>query len=233
MYLKSSVSRFSVFTLVVLMAVAVAVLAGPRVKASFRFLPVSRAMEGYLESRELPSSRMLTLIRFTEDSIALQDHYRFHDGLSFLYYLRGLDIHTPALERRPAYRRSEAEAIETVRQAPAQPEAWLRIASVRSILRDEPETIIQPWKMSVFTGRTHSTLLVPRLEVALPYLAHMDGESRSMLKDQLLLAWQLKPRELLRILKSHDPQLLAAGELLEGTHPALLMEMEDGLEKVR
>lgn len=216
-----------------LLAAATVALAWPRFKASYRFLPVDLATERYYETREIPSHRMLTLIGFAQQALAWHDHYRFHDGLSFLHYLRGIDIYTPALERRDAYRAAEAEALETVRRAPAQPEAWLRIATVRSVLRDEPDAVLEPWRMSVFTGRTHSTLMAPRVGIALPYLGHLDAEGRSILRDQMLLAWSLRPRELLRELKARDPRLERSRELLRDFAPAALAEMEERIEKAR
>jgi hypothetical protein len=222
-----------VVMLAALAGVALLTLAVPRMKASLRFLPVDLAIEVYYQEREIPTRRILTLIGFAEQAIAHHDHYRYHDGLSFLYYLRGLDRYTPALERRPAYRESEAQAIETVKRAPAQPEAWLRIATVRSVLRDEPDTVIEPWKMSIFTGRTHSTLLVPRVEIGLPLTGQMDAEATAMLRDQLLLAWELKPVELLRALKQHDPGLARTRALAGNINPAAVTEMEARIEKVR
>jgi hypothetical protein len=233
MQLKSQTSRLSVLALAVFLALGTLVLAWPRLQASVRFLPVEHAIERYHEAREIPTHRMLTLIEFAREALALHDHYRYHDGLSFLHYLRGLDIYTPALERRDAYRAAEAEAIETLRRAPAQPEAWLRIATVRSILRDEPEMVLEPWRMSIYTGRTHSTLMAPRVGIALPYLDYLDAEGRSMLRDQMLLAWSLKPVELLRELKARDPRLVRSRLLLEPIAPGALAEMEERIEKVR
>ena len=196
-------------------------------------MPVDLAIERYYQDREIPSHRMLTLLGFSNQAIAYHDHYRYYEGLSFLHYLRGLDIYPPALERRTEYRKAEAAAIEAVKRAPAQPETWLRIATVRSILRDEPETVLEPWKMSIFTGRTHSTLMVPRVGVGLPLLEFMDGESRSMLRDQLLLAWTLKPDDLLRTLKQSDRELERTRALIGARDPAALTEMETRIEKVR
>ena len=233
MHLKTRLSQLNVLALAAVLALATLTLAWPRLMASYRFLPVDIAIERYYQDGEIPTHRMLTLIGFAGQALAWHDHYRYHDGLSFLHFLRGLDIYTPALERRDAYRSAEAEAIETLRGAPAQPEAWLRVATVRSILRDEPEAVIAPWRMSVFTGRTHSTLLAPRVGIALPYLESMDAETRSMLRDQLLLAWTLKPGELLRELKTRDPLLQRTRDLIGGTAPAALTEMEARIEKVR
>lgn len=228
--------RFSaIFSLLLaaLLALSTLALAWPRMKASFRFLPVERAIDGYYESREIPTGRMLTLLGFASDAIGHHDHYRYHDGKSMLHYLRGLDIYTPALERRGEYRNAEREAIETVQRAPAQPEAWLRIATVRAILRDEPERVIEPWKMSIFTGRTHSTLMVPRVAVGLPLVEVMDPEARGMLRDQLLLAWALKPNDLLRDLKQVDPRLDFTRGLIAVNDPDALAAMEARIEKVR
>ena len=233
MYLKSRTTQLSVFSLVALLALATLSLAWPRLKASYRFLPVDLAIERYYEERLIPSHRLLTLLRFANEALTYHEHYRYFDGLSFLHYLRGIDIYTPALERRGEYRKAEAAAIETVRRVPAQPEAWLRIATVRSILRDEPEAVIEPWRMSVFTGRTHSTLMVPRVSVGLPLLDSMDNESRSMLRDQLLLAWALKPKDLLSTLKQSDPSLEKTRALIGNRDPAALAEMEARIEKVR
>ena len=218
--------------LAMLLGLILLYLAWPRMQASYRFLPVDIAIERYFDNREIPSRRILTLIGFAGEAIGHHDHYRYHNGLSLLYYLRGLDIHTPALERRAAYRSAETEAMETVKRAPAQPEAWLRMAMVRMVLRDEPEEVIEPWKMSIFTGRTHSTLLVPRTTIGLDYLGFLDRESRSMLRDQLLLAWAMKPVELLRMLKTNDPGLEKSGALLGNTAPATLLEMEERIEKI-
>jgi hypothetical protein len=225
----------SVFTFVLaaLLALATLSLAWPRMKASYRFLPVDLAIGRYYESREIPTGRMLTLAGFANDAIVRHDHYRYHDGLSFLYYLRGLDIYTPALERRSAYRQAETEALAVVQRAPAQPEAWLRLATVRMILRDEPEAILDPWKMSIFTGRTHSTLLAPRVGIGLAIVDAMDSEARSMLRDQLLLAWSLKPNDLLRELKQADPRLEHTRALVSATDPSALSEMEERIEKIR
>lgn len=218
---------------IALLAGALLALALPRMKASLRFLPVDQAIDHYYADRDIPSHRMVTLIEFARQAIDYHDHYRYHDGLSLLYYLRGIDIHTPALERREQYVRAELEAVEVVKRAPAQPQAWLRMATVRSILHDEPENVLAPWRMSVFTGRTHSTLVAPRIGVALPYLRFMDAETRGMLRDQILLCWDMKPGELVEVLAASDRQLAATRELLGNTAPAVLNELEARIEKNR
>jgi hypothetical protein len=230
---KLKLKRISIVALATLSALLLLALCWPRLQASYRFLPVDLAIERYYDDREIPSRRLLTLMKFARQAIGYHDHYRYHDALSLLHYLRAIDLRTPALERRDAYRLAEAEAVETVKRAPAQPEAWLRISTVRAILHEEADDVIETWKMSVFTGRTHSTLMVPRIDIGLPYLEFMDAETRSMLRDQLLLAWGLKPNDLLRVLKIRDPGLEKTHGLLGLSNPSEIGEMEVRLEKIR
>ena len=214
-------------------ALSVLALAWPRLQASFRYLPVEIAIKRYYATREIPSDRLPVLIRFSEQAVADHDHYRYHDGLSLLHYLRAVDPFTPALERREAYRQAEAEAMASLQRAPAQSSVWLRLATMRWILHDEPETIIQPWKMSIFTGRTDSALFGSRVEMGLAHREFMDAEAVAMLRDQLLLTWRARPSTLVRVLVRRDPQLTVTRGLLEGTDPTALAEMEAWIAKLR
>jgi len=230
---SSKATRIIQLGTIALVALFVLALSWPRLQASFRYLPVDIAIKRYFQDRQIPSDRLEVLIRFATESIAHHDHYRYHNGLSLLHYLRGLDINTPALQRRDAYRTSEAEAITTLQRAPAQPSAWMRLANIRWILHDEPEKIISPWKMSIFTGRMDSTLISPRVEIGLAHRQNMDQEAEAMLRDQLLLAWRLQPGTFIKVLSRRDPTLSLTRELVQNTDPAALAEMEAWLEKLR
>ena len=229
----ASYRKILVLFAMALLALWVLALSWPRFLASVRYQPVDTALARYYADNEIPSDRLLVLIRFANEAIGIHDHYRFHDGLSQLHYLRGLDPQTAARERRDAYRQAEAEAVSSLTQAPAQPGAWLQLATVRWILRDEPERVIEPWKMSIFTGRTHSSLYSRRVEMGLAHRAFLDAESVAMLRDQLLLAWRARPGVLAQVLARRDPQLSVTRGLLEASDPAALNEMEAWLEKLR
>lgn len=226
-------ARLFVLVPLALLSLAVLLLSWPRFQASFRFLPVDIALKRYHDDQQIPTDRLPVLIRFAEQAISRDDHYRFHDGLSELHLLRALDPYTPALERRPAYRLAEQQAVEALQRAPAQPAAWLRLATIRWVLRDEPETIIPPWKMSVFTGRTQASLLNRRVEIGLAFFNELDQEGILMLRDQLLLAWRIRPGALARILLRRDRDLAVTRRLVLDTDPATLAEMEAQLEKLR
>ena len=226
-------ARYFILATAGLLAILVLSLSWPRFQASFRYLPVDIAISRYYIDHEIPSYRLAILVEFAQQAIGYHDHYRYHEGLSVLHYLQALDPYTPALERRPAYRLAESEAIASLQVAPAQAATWLRLATVRWILHDEPEDIIGPWKMSIFTGRTISTQFANRVDIGLSQHEFMDAEAVAMLRDQLLLGWRAQQRSLVRILARRDRDLVVARELLAETDPLALADMEAWLEKLR
>jgi hypothetical protein len=123
--------------------------------------------------------------------------------------------------------------MKSLKLAPSQPAAWLRLATVRWVLRDEPDTIIQPWKMSIFTGRTNASLLNRRVEIGLAFSGELDSEGISMLRDQLLLAWRIRSGALVPVLDRRDPELVTVRALLADNDPTTLAEMEERLERLR
>ena len=231
--MKSRASKATLLLSLVLLAGFLLGLAWPRFQASFRYLPVDRAIDRYYVSREIPSNRLEVLIRFAEQAIDYNDHYRYYDGLSTLHLLRAQDINTPALERRGAYESAEREAKASVERAPAQPAAWLRLATIRWILHDEPEAVISAWKMSAYTGRTDSSLMAQRVAIGLAFFSFLDDEGMGLLRDQLLLAWRLQPGSLMSVLSRTDRQLIVTRQLVKNIDPDALMELEMWLERVR
>ena len=226
-------TRYLILAAAGLLALLVLSLSWPRFQASFRYLPVDIAISRYYTDHEIPSNRLAILVEFAQQAIGYHDHYRYHEGLSALHYLQALDPYTPALERRPAYRLAESEAIASLQVAPAQAATWLRLATIRWILHDEPEDIIGPWKMSIFTGRTISTQFANRVDIGLSQREFMDAEAVAMLRDQLLLGWRVQQRSLVRILARRDRDLVVTRELLTEMDPLALADMEAWLEKLR
>jgi hypothetical protein len=229
----SAGSKWPLLLAVVLIAFAVASLAWPRFLASVRYLPVELAIRNYYVSGEMPSDRLPVLVRFATEAVEYQDHYRFHDGLSTLQVLRALDYKTRALERRPAYVSALGSAEQALLRAPAKPATWLRLASVRWILHEEPETIVDAWKMSIFTGRIHTDLLARRVELGLAHFAYLDEEGTAMLRDQLLLAWKLRPNQLMPIFNRRDRELQITRYMLTDVDPSTLSEIEAWIEARR
>lgn len=210
-------------------AIALLTLSWPRLQASLSYLPVDTALKNYYASREIPSQQLPGLIERSRQAIARHDHYRYRDGLSILYYLRGLDEHSPTRERRPAFERAIAEAQNVVAAAPARPMVWQRIARTHALLGHGPDKIIAPLKMSIYAGRVEPTLLIGRLELGYRYLAVLDDEAQGLLRDQTLLGWKLQPRQLIRAIEQGRVGWQGMRNLLGGRNDRVLQEMEASL----
>ena len=135
---------------------AVLALSWPRFQASFRFLPVDIALQRYYADQKIPTDRLPVLVGFAGQAIARNDHYRYRDGLSVLHYLRALDPYTPALQRRPAYRLAETEAMASLRQARRQ-RGEPRVIRRRRRIRFSSESFFIFWSVRTVSGAVFSS----------------------------------------------------------------------------
>ena len=204
-------------------------LAWPRLQASLLYLPVDTAISNYWNKRETPSSQLQGLQQRAEDSIAIYPHYRYWDGLSFLYYLEGGDSSNSLNERRQAFENSIEAATVSLERAPSQPRAWFRIASARAWLKYPPEEVTAALKMAIYSGRVDPSLFMARLILGMSYLTRMDEEGVALMRDQALLAWQLQPRAVTKALKSEALRISQIEYLLADAHSDVLAEMEASL----
>ncbi|MFT5141351.1 MAG: hypothetical protein ACI9CB_003025 [Rhodothermales bacterium] len=228
----SNMSVKSSFLLIMVGASAISLfsISWPRLNASLTYLPVDTAIKNYYATREIPTLQLPGLITQARKAIEKHDHYRYHDGLSALYYLRGTDDLSPTLERQSALEQAIAEAEISVSISPARPMTWQRIAQTHDLLRHSSDTIIAPLKMSIYAGRVEPTLLLGRLELGYKYLDGLDEETKGLLLDQTLVTWKLKPRELTSAIKNQRILRQGVAQLLSNTNEQQLHEMEASLE---
>lgn len=205
-------------------------LAWPRLHAALLFLPVDTAINNYYETGETPTQQLEGLQRRARESIAVHPHHRYHDGLSLLHFLAAADPANPLHRRRQSFERSIEAASESLRRAPAQPRAWLRIAQARAWLRYPPDEVIAGLKMAVYTGRVEPSMFMTRLALGLSYLPRMDGEGRAMMRDQVLLAWQLRRGEFVRSVRAGEVKLRPVGQLLAEAHGEILDEIRSSTD---
>ena len=214
-------------SLVLVAAAFLVYLAWPRLHASLRYLPVDTAINRYYDTADVPALQLEGLQQRAADAIGIHPHHRYWDGLSLLHYLQATDTDNPLHKRREAFEESITAAEASLRRAPAQPRAWLRIAQARSWLRYPPEQVIEALKMAIYTGRVEPSMFLTRLALGLAYMPRMDGEALAMLRDQVLLAWQLQPRLLANALKNGDLRLDPLVQLLTGAHDTVLEDIRE------
>ena len=220
------------YTLVLLIGVMVFVLLSlswPRLRASVRYLPVDTAISKYWETREVNTPQLDALIERAREAIALHDHYRYWEGLSELQILSGQDMGKPYWQRRQILEQSLLSTGEVVRRAPAKPRAWLRIARVMAFLAYPKDEVISAWKMSVLTGRVEPTLMLARLELGFLYFDGLDNESLALLRDQAVLTWAVRKRQVLKRVQNGSLDFDRMREVLSDHNQDIISEMESYL----
>ncbi len=228
---KAPLSRYALVLIAAVTVVVLLSLAWPRLQASLRYLPVDTALSKYWQTRQPDKPQLPGLIERAQQAIGLYDHYRYWEGLSALQLLSGQDQDMPYWQRRQMLKQSIASALEVVQRAPAQPQAWLRIARTRAFLGAAAEDILPAWKMSVLTGRVEPTLMLARLELGFGYYGLLDEESLALLRDQTVLTWAVQPRGLVQSLQSGRLDIGLLRNLLEGRQAGMLVDMEAQLAK--
>lgn len=208
-------------------AAALVWLAWPRLHASVLYLPVDTALARFQATREMPAAQIEGLLGRVGEVAAIHPHYRYLDGASRLHYLRAREPATAPWLREPALHQAVLAAEASLRRAPAQPYAWLRIAQARAARGGgAPESVVAPLKMSVFTGRVEPTLLLQRVELGYAYLPQLDAEARALLRDQTVLAWRVDERGFRARLAAGAIAGARLREVLGETQPAILDALE-------
>ena len=199
----------------------------PRLQASLLYLPVDTAINRYYDQGAIDTAQLPGLQQRARDAIAAHPHHRYWDGLSLLHFLQAADTGRRLNERRQSFEAVIDTAEQSLAMAPAQPRTWLRVAQARSWLRYPPDEVIDALKMAIYTGRVEPSMFLTRLVLGLAYLPRMDGEGQSMMRDQLLLSWQMQRGTVASALRQGELRLSAIEPLLEGGHGAVLEEMRE------
>lgn len=162
-------------------------------------------------------------------AIARNPHPRYQEGLSLLYYLEGSQPGITLLNQRKALQSSVEAAEASLRLAPVQPRLWMRKADAMDWLSFYSEPALDALKMSVFTGRVEPMLQLSRLRLGYSRVHALDEEGLDLLRDQTLLAWKMRQREVIDAVREGDLQLVRMRFVLSTTHPDVLAEIEDSL----
>jgi hypothetical protein len=219
----------ALYLLVAALAAGLLLASWPRLLAALQYLPVETAISRYYLAGEMPLEPLESLQQRARNSIALHNHQRHWDGLGLLYYLQGSDGSRPLYLQRESFEQAVHAAGQSLQLAPVQPRVWLLRAHARGWLSFRDTGISEGFKLSVYTGRVEPALLIWRLQLGYSRLGQLDEEARGLLRDQTLLAWQLRQKELSVAMKSGVLDFRRVSSLLVGTDTGILQEMEAAL----
>ncbi len=217
------------FVLVALLAAVLLTMSWPRLRAALHYLPVDAAIDSYYLSGELPAGSRESLQQKALESLALHEHQHYWNGLSLLYYLQGGDGSQPLYLQRDSFEQSVDATRRSLELAPIQPRTWLYRALALGWLSFRDIGISDGFKMSVYTGRVETALLISRLQLGYSRLGQLDEEARGLLRDQTLLAWRLRQKSVIMALKQGSLDFRRVSSLLIGTDSGVVREMEASL----
>ena len=217
------------FVLVALLAAVLLAISWPRLRAALHYLPVDAAINSYYLEGELPAGSHESLQQKALESLALHEHQDYWNGLSLLYYLQGGDASQPLYLQRESFEKSADAARRSLEMAPVQPRTWLYRALALGWLSFRDISISDAFKMSVYTGRVETALLITRLQLGYSRLGQLDEEARGLLRDQTLLAWRLQQKNVITALKQGNLDFRRVSSLLIRTDSGVVREMEASL----
>ncbi|OYQ37173.1 hypothetical protein CHU95_02160 [Niveispirillum lacus] len=112
-----------------------------------------------------------------------------------LLLLRAALLQTDAAQRQQLLRRAAAASEAGLRQTPAYPAAWTRLAFIRREL-GEPMAAAAALRMSLLTGAVMPQVMVDRLGLGLDLLPYLDPEGVALLQRQIRLIKDIQPDSL-------------------------------------
>ena len=222
--------RYALILTTRVIALFLLTLSWPRLRASLRYLPVDTAISNYRQTRDINFTQLDGLIGRAHECIEIHDHYRYWEGMSELYLLRGQDMRKTIWIRRQSLEQSIIAAEEVLKRAPLKPRTWLRIARTKEFLSYPAKQVIPALKMSILTGRVEPTLMLPRLALGLRYLSVLESEAIVLLRDQAVLTWTYDPRQMLQQIQSGFLDAALLRELLSSSNSTIIADMEAQLD---
>lgn len=181
-------------------AVLLLALAAPRLVASlWELRPLAYLDSAQTANVEL-TDRQLDIIKpeLEEALQAVETAHNFEN-------LARVSLHLAKLSgaREKQRRMLLAEAEQALRSslayACANPYAWLHLALISKQLGKDSKVITEALAMSFLTGRAEAGLYIERLNLAFEYYPAMNNDNRSLIAQQLRLAWKSRRNEVLKL----------------------------------
>jgi len=200
-------------------------------RASITYLPAETALRNHWDTRPIRQERFPALINAASESIDILDDSQYWYGLAWLQYLYVESLGFNTHNGKEMLLLSQRSFETLLKSSPAMPREWLRLAWIHSALKHPVSDVIDAWRMSIHTGRAEHHLYLSRLKLGLRYVGFLVEDDRALLREQLLLAWKYRQREMKEHIASDTFEMETILGLLYLGAPEILTEMEEAYEK--
>lgn len=201
-------------------------MAWPRLLSSLQFLPAQQTLPRLYEPQATEKVDIPALRSRTQGAISLHDVYSYHFALSLLDYVQASEPRISLFSKRQLLESSFNEAKLALEGAPLQPELWLRLAFTGAQTFVPASELVQYFQMAIWSGRVEPTNLIARLHIGFALMPQLDANGLSLLRDQVLLAWNLKQPEFRNAVRNGQLNYSRIVGLMSTTHPDVVREME-------
>lgn len=219
--------KVALLTLVIILSITTLILSYPRLMSSYTYIPVQIALTKHWKGDSIKIQQFPQLIETTKKAIEHQSDVRYWIGLGWLQYLYARKSGFLNQEGKELLNSAQQSFEKAVSKSPASPEVWLRLAWIHSLLKHDNTEVVNTLKMSIYTGRAERYLIKDRLELALEYADYFEKEDKSLLSDQIQLAWRFYKRDMLKFIKDGTYNINTISKLLTN-NPQLKKEITVG-----
>jgi|APTNR8051073442_1049403.scaffolds.fasta_scaffold08790_3 tetratricopeptide (TPR) repeat protein len=167
-----------------------------------------------LQNDETVSAEDLdTLIRATERARAWVDNGRSATDLGLAKILAADRRNAMDAEARGEFEEAIAVLRDGLTKAPGNAYAWARLAYAEARLDGFTPAALSALRLALLTATNEPRLLWPRLSLSLRAWPHMTDTDRSIVANQIRIAWGENPEELARLAVDGQQESVVRGAL--------------------
>lgn len=215
--------------IIAVFAIALLVLAVPRMISSFLMIPSGPVIIKLQSLQPVDSEQLATLIASQRRGSAWDSRGRTRTDLGLAYLLMA--------DQRSGedgqWRQYLDRAIESLRAglalAPANPYAWTRLAYAETQVTGWSQPALSALRLAFITAPYEPRLALSRLRLSFLAWPHMTPEDRQLVFQQIRYAWRDNPRELTVLASDLSVTSLVRAALL--TSPDDLADFESRLKE--
>lgn len=184
----------------------VLVLALPRLTASlWEIRP-----DAYLDS--LTTNKRISEMELQEIKPELQQAISYKETAHAYENLGNVNLQlAKTLNQEPGRRLELLHQAKTALQASlahacANPYAWQSLAHLEAQIGGKPKDVVDALEMSMLTGRSEAELYLGRINLAFMFYQAADDDARSLIAQQLRLAWKVKRNEVIKLAMQYNKE---------------------------
>ena len=117
-----------------------------------------------------------------------------------VFKLKTTALISPTLQvfREPILLDAKKYLIEGLTISPVDPIAWYQLAYTESLLNQSIDQVINELRLSYYAGRVEPVYTMDRIKLSFLYYSNLPDDMKRTLNQQINLAWQYDPTELIK-----------------------------------